>query len=43
MSTALGLILFVVFIAAVVAVAAGITWLVVRLTPSKKPEDAAKA
>ena len=43
MSTALGLILFVVFIAAVVGVAAGMTWIVVRLSPAKKPEDAANA
>jgi hypothetical protein len=33
----LGLLLFVVYIAAVVALAAGVTWLVVRLTPPKKP------
>ena len=35
MSTVLGLILFVVFIACVIAAAAGITWVVVRLSPSK--------
>ena len=37
----LGIILFIVFITAVVAAAAGVTWLVVRLSPppnSKKPE-----
>ena len=38
MSTALGLVAFVVFIAAVIAVAAGLTWVVVRLSPAKKPE-----
>jgi archaellum component FlaG (FlaF/FlaG flagellin family) len=35
MSTALGLILFVVFLVAVPAVAAGITWVVVKLSPSR--------
>jgi hypothetical protein len=38
MTTALGLLAFVLFIAVVVAVAAGVTWLVVRLTPAKKPD-----
>jgi H+/Cl- antiporter ClcA len=33
---ALGLILFVVYCLAVVGVAAGVTWLVVRYTPSAK-------
>jgi hypothetical protein len=42
MSTALGLIAFVVFIVTVVGVAAGVTWLVVRLSPSKKPDAAPK-
>ena len=37
MSTALGLIAFVVFIAVVIAAAAAITWVVVRFSPSKKP------
>jgi hypothetical protein len=37
MSTVLGLLAFLVFIVAIVGVAAGITWLVVRLSPSKKP------
>ena len=41
MSTALGLIAFVAFIAVVITVAAAVTWLVVRLSPAKKP-DAAK-
>jgi hypothetical protein len=40
METALGLILFVVFIACVISLAAGLTWLVVRLTPTKKPDSA---
>jgi hypothetical protein len=37
-STALGLIAFIVFIAVVIATAAGITWLVVRFSPAKKPK-----
>ena len=42
MHTVLGLAAFVVFIVAVISVAAGITWLVVRLSPTKKPKpDAA--
>jgi hypothetical protein len=40
-STVLGLIAFVVFITAVIAVAASITWLVVRISPAKKPEPTA--
>ncbi|MFL5910891.1 MAG: hypothetical protein ACJ768_10025 [Gaiellaceae bacterium] len=43
MHTVLGLLAFVVFIAAVISVAAGITWLVVRLSPAKKPDAAPKA
>ena len=35
MSTVLGLLGLVVFSACVIALAAGITWLVVRLTPSR--------
>jgi hypothetical protein len=42
MQSALGLIGFVVYIAAIVALAAGITWLVVRLTPAKKPDASPK-
>jgi hypothetical protein len=38
MQTALGLIGFVAYIAAVIALAAAVTWLVVRLTPAKKPK-----
>ena len=38
MSNVLGLFLFVVFIAAVIAAAAGITWVVVRLSPLKGPQ-----
>jgi hypothetical protein len=42
MQSALGLIGFVAYIAAIVALAAGITWLVVRLTPAKKPDASPK-
>jgi len=37
MADVLGLILFVVYIAAIISAAAGVTWLVVRITPTKKP------
>ena len=40
MKDAIGLLLFVAYIAAIVGLAAGITWLVVRLSPAKKPDDA---
>jgi hypothetical protein len=40
---AIGLLLFVVYIAAIISVAAGVTWLVVRLTPQKKPKPQAPA
>jgi hypothetical protein len=43
MANVLGLLLFVVYIAVIVAVAAGVTWLVVRFTPAKKPDAAAKS
>jgi hypothetical protein len=42
MQSALGLIGFIVYIAAIVALAAGVTWLVVRLTPAKKPDASPK-
>jgi len=38
-SNVLGLIEFVVYVAAIVGAAAGVTWLVVRLTPSRKPDS----
>jgi len=38
MSTVLGLLAFLVFIVAIIGVAAGVTWLVVRFSPSKKPD-----
>ncbi|HWB22398.1 MAG TPA: hypothetical protein VG652_05880 [Gaiellaceae bacterium] len=45
MSTALGLIGLAVFIACVIALAAGVTWLVVKISPNptKKREAAAAA
>jgi len=43
MHTVLGLAAFVVFIAAVISVAAGITWVVVRVSPAKKPDATPKA
>jgi hypothetical protein len=39
MDSALGLIAFVVFLVCVVAVAAGLTWIVVKLSPTRKPEE----
>jgi hypothetical protein len=39
MTTVLGLIAFVLFIVAVIAAAAGVTWLVVRFSPTKKPSE----
>jgi hypothetical protein len=41
MDNVLGLLLFLVYIALVISVAAAVTWLVVRLTPSKKPKPPA--
>jgi hypothetical protein len=38
MQSALGLLGFVVYIAAIIAAAAGVTWVVVRLSPTKKPD-----
>lgn len=46
METVLGLIGMVIFIVATIAVAAGITWIVVKITPSgprKKPEAPAES
>jgi hypothetical protein len=40
-STALGLVEFVAYVVAIVGVAAGVTWAVVRLTPSRKPDSSA--
>jgi len=38
-STALGLLAFVGYVIAIIAVAAAVTWMVVRLTPSRKPDS----
>jgi hypothetical protein len=44
MATALGLLAFVAYVLLIVGFAAGITWLVVRMTPpQKKPNDAAQS
>ena len=44
MNTVLGLLAFVLFCAAVVGAAAGITWVVVRLSPpQRKPDPTPKA
>jgi uncharacterized membrane protein (DUF485 family) len=43
MTTALGLIAFVAYIALIVAAAAAVTWLVVRFTPAKKPDATPKS
>jgi hypothetical protein len=43
MSTALGLLAFLLYIACVVGAAAGITWVVVRFSPAKKPDAAQKS
>ena len=42
MSTALGLLAFVGYVIAIVAVAAAVTWIVVRLTPNRKPDSSAR-
>ena len=42
MSNVLGLLAFVGYVLAVVGVAAGVTWVVVRLTPSRKPDGTAR-
>ena len=43
MSTVLGLLAFVVYVLAVIGVAAGVTWIVVRLTPTRKPGGSAQS
>ena len=37
MDNVLGIVFFVLYIAAIIGAAAGVTWLVVRLSPAKKP------
>ena len=39
MSSVLGLIAFVVYVLAIVGLAAGVTWIVVRLTPPSRKQD----
>ncbi|MFL5943748.1 MAG: hypothetical protein ACJ75L_10840 [Gaiellaceae bacterium] len=41
MSNVLGLLAFVLYVLAIVGTAAGVTWLVVRFTPSRKPRGSA--
>ena len=43
MSNALGLVEFAVFVAVIVGLAAGITWVVVRLNPPKRPDATPKS
>lgn len=43
MSNVLGLLAFVAYVLSVVGVAAGVTWIVVRLTPPQKPGGTSKA
>jgi hypothetical protein len=43
MKDVLGLLAFVVYIAVVIGAAAGITWIVVKLSPAKKPKPDAGA
>ena len=43
MTTALGLLAFVAYIALVIGIAAAVTWVVVRLTPTKKPDTSPKS
>jgi hypothetical protein len=38
MANVIGLLLFVVYMAAIIGLAAGVTMLVVRLSPAKKPK-----
>jgi hypothetical protein len=42
-SNALGLLAFVGYVLVVVGVAAGVTWVVVRLTPERKPDGPARS
>jgi hypothetical protein len=42
-SNVLGLLAFALYVAVIVGTAAGVTWVVVRLTPSKKPPSSAES
>ena len=41
MKDVLGLLAFVVYIAVIIGIAAGVTWTVVKLSPSKRPKPEA--
>jgi hypothetical protein len=41
-STALGLLAFVVYVLVIVGVAAAVTWVVVRVTPTRKSDEQAR-
>ncbi len=43
MTTALGLLAFLLYILVIIGAAAGITWVVVRVSPAKKPDAASKS
>jgi hypothetical protein len=43
MHDAIGLLLFILFIAVIIGAAAGVTWVVVRLSPPKRPDATPKA
>ena len=43
MSTVLGLLAFVLYVVVIVGIAAGVTWLVVRLTPSRNSSGSARS
>ncbi len=42
MENVLGVLLFIVYIVAVIALAASVTWVVVKLSPAKKPKPDAE-
>jgi len=42
-SSVLSLLGFVLYVAAIIGVAAGVTWIVVRYTPTKKPSGPAQS
>jgi len=42
LSNALGLLAFVAYVLVIVGVAAAVTWIVVRLTPSRKSDSSAR-
>ena len=43
MSNVLGLLAFVLYVIVIVGTAAGVTWVVVRLTPSRKPRGSSQS